>query len=326
MSGGRSPKRMEMLRKSDGRRVIHARMKSCGKISRPPRMERYMELSKRMKAVAQMVPAGHITADVGCDHGFVSIYLVKNGVCPHVYAADVRPGPLERAKAHIEESGLSAYITPVLSDGLQKVPDDADVMIAAGMGGKLTIKILSDVPQKTERLSCVVLEPQSEVWLVRRWLLENGFVIADEDMVCEDGKFYPVIKAMKEPGKELAKAPEAAEKGRNTEKVHGAQDEGALLRAKAQIAALQKEMTAAGISEERQRTACDCFGPVLLAKKSPVLLSYLEHTIEKDSALAAQMPEPEEGQEKSERIRERREELKERIALAGQIVNLLKRA
>lgn len=254
-----------------------------------------MELSKRMKAVAQMVPAGHITADVGCDHGFVSIYLVKNGICPHVYAADVRPGPLERAKEHIEESGLSAYITPVLSDGLQKVPDDAEVMIAAGMGGRLIIKILSDAPEKTARLSCVVLEPQSEVWLVRRWLLENGFMIVDEDMVCEDGKFYPVIKAVKA----LPKEP---------------------------LIALHEEMTAAGISEERQRTACDCFGPVLMAKKSPVLLSYLEHTIEKDSALAAQMPEVEAGKEKSERIRERREELKERIALAGQIAELLKKA
>lgn len=284
-----------------------------------------MELSKRMKAVAQMVPAGHITADVGCDHGFVSIYLVKNGVCPHVYAADVRPGPLERATAHIKESGLSAYITPVLSDGLQKVPDDADVMIAAGMGGKLTIKILSDAPQKTEHLSCVVLEPQSEVWLVRRWLLENGFAIADEDMVWEDGKFYPVIKAMKDPVKDPVAETETDEKSRNTEKVHGAQDDGALLRAKAQIAALHEEMTAAGISEERQRTACDCFGPILMAKKSPVLLSYLEHTIEKDRALAAQMPKPQEGQERSARIMERREELKERIALAEQIAELLKK-
>lgn len=283
-----------------------------------------MELSKRMKAVAQMVPAGHITADVGCDHGFVSIYLVKNGICPHVYAADVRPGPLDRAKAHIEESGLTAYITPVLSDGLQKVPDDADVMIAAGMGGKLTIRILSDVPQKTEKLSWVVLEPQSEVWLVRRWLWENGFVIVDEDMVCEDGKFYPVIKAMKDSIKEPVKEPEADRRSRDAGKKHGVQDEDALLRAKAQNVALHEEMTAAGISEARQRTACDCFGPVLMAKKSPVLLSYLEHTIEKDSALAAQMPEPEEGQEKSERIRERRKELKERIALAGLVAELLK--
>lgn len=296
-----------------------------------------MELSKRMKAVAQMVPAGHIAADVGCDHGFVSIYLVRQGICPHVYAADVRPGPLARAKAHAEESGLTAYITPVLSDGLKEVPvgsiamcgkmAGADVMIAAGMGGRLTVRILSDVPEKTEQLSCVVLEPQSEVWLVRRWLWENGFVIVDEDMVFEDGKFYPVIKAKN------ARRPEAeAESGEENRCVFSAAGQSSqnlsgdseLDRAKEEMSVLHMQMAAAGLSEERCQEACECFGPVLMGKKSAVLLSFLEHTIEKDGGLLRELPDAPDDPEKAQRIEERRKALRERIELAEKIAAMLR--
>lgn len=297
-----------------------------------------MELSKRMNAVAQMVPAGHITADVGCDHGFVSIYLVERGICPHVYAADVRPGPLERAKEHIVQSGLSERITPVLSDGLRAVPvgkgacrisdgaeekegkkecvrredearEGADVMIAAGMGGKLTIRILSDVPQKTEKLSWVVLEPQSEVWLVRQWLRENGFLIVDEDMVFEDGKYYPVIKAgnLKKSAEESVGA-----------------CSGELKEAEKYLEKLEKKLTEAGFSREEQRMIGDCFGPFLLYRKSPVLLSFLEHTIEKDMELLCQMPGADGGQDKTDRIGARRRELAARMELAKRAADLMK--
>lgn len=317
-----------------------------------------MELSKRMSAVAQMVPAGHITADVGCDHGFVSIYLIEHGICPHVYAADVRSGPLARAKQHIEESGLAAYITPVLSDGLKAVPvgkttdyreaeekngltarqnaagsadaaEGADVMIAAGMGGKLTIRILSDVPEKTKQLSYLILEPQSEVWLVRRWLFENGFVIVDEDMVWEEGKFYPVIRAKNSrcekavDEKQDCVVPDGSKACR--EKKCGAQTDAELVRAQRRQEMLCRKMEAAGISKMRQQAACECFGPVLISKKSAVLLSFLEHTIEKDGGLLREMPKACSDPEKAERIRRRREELEERIALAGQIAEMLRK-
>lgn len=288
-----------------------------------------MELSKRMNAVAQMVPAGLIAADVGCDHGFVSIYLIEHGICPHVYAADVRPGPLARAKEHIEESGLSPYITPVLSDGLKAVPSGIDVMIAAGMGGKLTIRILSDVPEKTEQLTYVVLEPQSEVWLVRRWLSDNGFLIVDEDMVFEDGKFYPVIRAknVRHPKKDAAGkagdgtgcAPGAA--GQNCGIVPGDSE---LDRAKAELAALQEQMTAAGLSKDRRQAACERFGPVLMQQKSAVLLSFLEHTIEKDGDLLREMPKALADPSKAQRIAERRKELRERIELAEKVAEMLR--
>ena len=154
------------------------------------------KLSNRMKAVARLVPKGVTACDIGCDHGFVAICLVERKICPNVIAMDVNQGPLLRAREHIEGAGLSAYIETRLSDGLEKlVPGEAECMIAAGMGGRLTVKILSDYPEKRKSLRYLVLQPQSELAFVRKYLRENGFVIRKEDMVFEDGKFYPMMLA-----------------------------------------------------------------------------------------------------------------------------------
>ena len=75
-------------------------------------------LSGRLRMLADMVTPGSRLVDVGCDHGFLSIYLVQEGACPTVLAMDVREGPLAAAKRHVEAYGLGEYITLRLSDGL----------------------------------------------------------------------------------------------------------------------------------------------------------------------------------------------------------------
>ena len=102
-----------------------------------------MELSKRLAAVAAMVTKGNIVCDVGCDHGYVSIYLVREKISPRVIAMDVRPGPLAQAKEHILMYGLSDYIETRLSDGVDALNEgEADTLILAGMGGRLMEGIL----------------------------------------------------------------------------------------------------------------------------------------------------------------------------------------
>ena len=78
-----------------------------------------MELSVRLRTIADLVTPGNTVADVGCDHGFVSIYLYENRIAPKVYAMDLRKGPLSRAKDHIKQKGYEAYIETRLSDGVQ---------------------------------------------------------------------------------------------------------------------------------------------------------------------------------------------------------------
>ena len=103
-------------------------------------------LSQRLKLIAAFVPQDSRIADIGTDHGFVPIYLAKQGRIKSALAMDVRKGPLERAAVHIKEAAVSDIpIETRLSDGLQKLkPGEADTVIVAGMGGELELRILRD--------------------------------------------------------------------------------------------------------------------------------------------------------------------------------------
>lgn len=159
-----------------------------------------MQLSQRLSSVASMVTAGNCLADVGTDHGYVPIYLYERNIIPHAIAMDVNKGPLERATLHIAESGMKEAIETRLSDGLAALkPGEADSVVIAGMGGPLIIRILSAYPETTESLKELILQPQSEIPEVRIWLYENGYEIVEEHMVFEDGKYYPMFKAVKNP-------------------------------------------------------------------------------------------------------------------------------
>ncbi len=158
-----------------------------------------VELSARMQALTDMVSKHSVVCDVGCDHGFVSIYLVQQGISPKVYAMDVGKGPLERAKEHIKEYELEAYIETRLSDGLNALQvGEADCMICAGMGGKLMMRILKEGSKKARAMKELILQPQSEIALFRAFLRKEGYKVVRENMIYEDGKYYPMMKVVPE--------------------------------------------------------------------------------------------------------------------------------
>ena len=157
-----------------------------------------MQLSQRLSSVASMVTAGNCLADVGTDHGYVPIYLYERNIIPRAIAMDVNKGPLERARLHIAEYGFENAIETRLSDGLAALKaGEADSVVIAGMGGPLMIRILSAYPEVTASLKELILQPQSEIPEVRNWLYEQGYEILEEHMVYEDGKYYPMFKAVK---------------------------------------------------------------------------------------------------------------------------------
>ena len=163
-----------------------------------------IRLSKRMEALARMVSQGNILCDVGCDHGYLPIYLVQKKVVPRAFAMDVAEGPLLVAKTHISQHGLDGLIETRQSDGLEKlVPGEADTILIAGMGGGLVMHILSAHPEVTNSIKELILQPQSELYEVRTFLWENGYQLLQEDMVKEDGKYYPMMK-VKPTGKHPA--------------------------------------------------------------------------------------------------------------------------
>lgn len=159
-----------------------------------------MQLSKRLSAVADFVTPGGCLVDVGTDHGYVPIALLEKKKISSAIAMDVNKGPLERAKEHIAQYHMGDYIETRLSDGLHALQKgEGDSLLIAGMGGGLTVRILSEGEELLSGFQELILEPQSDIDRVRTWLLEHGFFLAQENFIEEDGKYYPILRAV--PGK-----------------------------------------------------------------------------------------------------------------------------
>ncbi len=154
-----------------------------------------MPVSDRMRAVAALVQPCGCMADIGCDHGYVAIELIKSSTCERVIAMDINRGPLKRAMENIRACGLQSYIETRLSDGAAAlVSGEADGIICAGMGGRLVISVLDRRKELIRGMKQLILQPQSELGEVRRYLRTNGYVTEKEDMILEDGKYYPMMR------------------------------------------------------------------------------------------------------------------------------------
>lgn len=158
-----------------------------------------MQISKRLEAISEMVTSGFRIADIGTDHAYIPIYLARAGKIPHAIAMDVNKGPLQKARENIGQYGLDDMIETRLSDGLCKLkPGETDSIIIAGMGGPLTIRILTEGADRLSGCRELILQPQSEIKLVRAFLEREGWQIVREEMICEDGKYYPMMRAVQD--------------------------------------------------------------------------------------------------------------------------------
>lgn len=165
-----------------------------------------IHLSKRLTALANMVTDGNRLADIGTDHGYIPIYLCQTGKIPSALAMDIGKGPLQQAQTHIAEHGLSEQIKTRLSDGMAALQfGEADTILIAGMGGGLVMKILSEGAEKLTGKEELILQPQSEIALVREFLRVRNFQILNEDMILEDGKYYPMMKVSQQKAAEQTK-------------------------------------------------------------------------------------------------------------------------
>lgn len=151
----------------------------------------------RLTALANQVPAGSRIVDVGTDHALLPISLVEAGKVSRAIATDVAEGPFQAAVANVRKHRLGEEISVRIGDGLASVqPGEVDVALIAGMGGSLAVQILAQTPAVTATLSRVVIQPMNAVELVRIFLRERGFVLVDEQVVFEDGRFYEILTAI----------------------------------------------------------------------------------------------------------------------------------
>ena len=160
-------------------------------------------LSDRLQACCSFIRPGDRVADIGCDHGYLGIYLLKNGIAASVIAADLRKGPLQSAVKNSEKFGVRDKITFYLSDGVGNIPREFDTLVCAGMGGDTMVSILSAAPWLKNGQYRLILQCQTKTALLRKYLAENGWGICKE-VIIPDGKFlYTVMEARRQDGYSL---------------------------------------------------------------------------------------------------------------------------
>lgn len=158
-----------------------------------------LPISPRLLACAGFVSPGDRVADIGCDHGYLSIYLLQKGIASSVIASDINKGPLESARCNAKKYGIAENISFYLSAGVEKLPRDFDTLICAGMGADTMISILDAAPWLKSAQYRLILQCQSKTPMLRKYLSAQGWRITEES-VLRDGRFlYTVMEVRWEP-------------------------------------------------------------------------------------------------------------------------------
>ena len=163
-------------------------------------------LSNRLLACIGMIRPGDRVADIGCDHGYLGIHLLKHNIARSVIAADVNEQPLLSAHTNARKFGVSDRMSFHLSDGVRNIPRDFDVMVCAGMGADTMISILGASPWLKDSRYRLILQCQSKRPELRKWLCDAGYRI-NRETLAKDGKFvYSVMEVTYAPGQVLTPA------------------------------------------------------------------------------------------------------------------------
>ena len=159
-----------------------------------------MGYGKRIDTLCSLLSPVKTFADVGCDHGYCSEYMLKNGLCQFAILSDISKGSLQKAETLLQSFIKSGKAKAVLGNGFFGVDKDVDEVLIAGMGGSEIVAILSN-PQYGFMPKRFVFQPMHDSEKLRRYILNNGGYI-DRDFTFEDGKFYDVIVGGRVKGKE----------------------------------------------------------------------------------------------------------------------------
>lgn len=153
-----------------------------------------MKINDRLKTIGDLADANSFCLDVGCDHAFLDIYLVKRGDNINAIASDIAEGPLEQAKKNIKAEKLDKKIEVRLGNGLDTYSDEVDTVIISGMGGRSMIGIFKNNLDVLKKIKTIIVSPNNYQEDVKRFLVKNGFYIEEEVMVKEKKFIYQIIK------------------------------------------------------------------------------------------------------------------------------------
>jgi tRNA (adenine22-N1)-methyltransferase len=250
-----------------------------------------IQLSKRLRMIAEKIEHGSRLADIGSDHALLPAFLAQKGIVAAAVAGELNPGPYEAALKQIKDAGLGSVVTVRRGNGLEVVkPGEVDTVTIAGMGGNLIVEILTDGRNagKLKGVRRLVLQPNVGEEAVRRFLSLNSWSLLGEDILGEDGKIYEILLAEK-----VEQAPQPAE--------------------------LYAEQVLEGfgrITEEDWYR----FGPYLLREASPVFVEKWGREINKLTRIAESL-----AQSELEEARQKRESVLEDITRLKELVACLQR-
>ena len=165
-----------------------------------------LPLSDRLLACARFIAPGDRVADIGCDHGYLGIHLLKSGIASSMIEADINEGPLQSALHNAHKYGVADKMTFYLSDGVRNIPRDFDSLVCAGMGADTMMHILDSAPWLRDSHYRLILQCQSKRPELRKYLYANGFRITRETLA-QDGRFiYPITEVVYDPAEPLSPA------------------------------------------------------------------------------------------------------------------------
>jgi len=147
---------------------------------------------------AALVPPGVAVADIGSDHAYLPVHLVRSGISPRAIACDIAEGPLENARKTVKRAGLEHKIELRLSDGFSRYADPDPsrwCFVLAGMGGTLMARLLDAAPWLQAPCTTIVAQPMRRAGDLRAWLIANGFVIETETACRDAGRVYLALRA-----------------------------------------------------------------------------------------------------------------------------------
>ncbi|MCY6484235.1 class I SAM-dependent methyltransferase [Clostridium aestuarii] len=154
-----------------------------------------MNISTRLKDIASMLDKCKNMADIGTDHAYLPIYLIKKGICNSAIASDINKGPVDKARININKEGLSEKIDCRLGQGLRTIePYEVECVVIAGMGGNLIRDIIEERKNVFKSSQYMILQPVQNPEVLRKYIYEQGYDIIDEELSIDEEKFYEIIK------------------------------------------------------------------------------------------------------------------------------------
>lgn len=160
-----------------------------------------MELSKRLNWIIERINNVDVIMDVGTDHGYIPIYLIKNNIAKKVIASDINKEPLKKASINATLDGVSDKIDLRLGGGLKPLKNnECQAVIIAGMGGNLIRDILENDLNKVKKLDYLILQPAQNPEILREYLYKNDYEILEEDICLDDNKYYELFKVKYKKG------------------------------------------------------------------------------------------------------------------------------